>query len=156
MHQIYGLLCVLLHALSGGENDCCADNEDAADNIEDGGADAAGAGQLCAGVVGYFNNECVVCINDDFNGILELVVAFGSFDLDEGILVKVNALDDDLAGFDGGEAVNCTCFVAVCNTVLGVAYLNELYYFTACVFKLEYCAFEGILRSICACLLHYF
>ena len=42
---------MVLHALFGNEQDSCCSHQAAADHIEDGGADAAGAGQGSAGVV---------------------------------------------------------------------------------------------------------
>ena len=42
---------MVLHALFGNEQDGCCNHQAAADHIEDGSADAAGAGQHSAGVV---------------------------------------------------------------------------------------------------------
>ena len=42
---------MVLHALFGNEQDGCSNHQAAADHIEDGGADAAGAGQGSADII---------------------------------------------------------------------------------------------------------
>ena len=47
---------MVLHALFGNEQDSCCNHQAAANNVEDGGADAAGAGQGSAAFVLDGNN----------------------------------------------------------------------------------------------------
>ena len=64
---------MVLHALFGNEQDGCSNHQAAADHVEDGGADAAGAGQgstdiiddICSQSASFFIN-----IKGDFANLL--------------------------------------------------------------------------------------
>ena len=59
---------MVLHALFGNEQDGCSNHQAAADHIEDGGADAAGAGQGSADIVLNLKAHTAISITSvDFN-----------------------------------------------------------------------------------------
>ena len=114
---------MVLHALFGNEQDGCCNHQAAANNIEDGSADAAGAGQGSAAVVldGYqmVSAGCCICLtvldgltakcsgfggifgqgtlDDDFNGGGQSVVTLGSVSLFQIVSTSVQTLKLDVA-----------------------------------------------------------
>ena len=107
-------LCGSAHALLGDQQDNRTDDQDRAEDIEDGGADAAGAGQLGAGLVLDFNLPNVGCIllegmghlrtvdgnsvgNLNLDRTCQLIVAVRSLGLFQVVGVSVKAFDRNLA-----------------------------------------------------------
>ena len=81
---------MVLHALFGNEQDGCCSHQAAADNVENGGADAAGAGQGSTAVVLNGNNLFIIGIRKIF------IIGIGHLILDrvssatEGVAATVN------------------------------------------------------------------
>ncbi len=114
-----GCLVLVLHALLGDQQHDCCHHQAAADDIEQGGAHAAGAGQHSAGVV--LDHNAAVFIDTIHDGGMSLgaigqVYGFGGYQLvvtvrslgfGQGIGFACQTVNVDLAVLDG-DGSGCT------------------------------------------------
>ena len=121
---VSGKLALHAHALLGDQQHSRAQDQDGAEHIEDGGAHAASGGQLGAGVIGNLDCQSLICCDSEFLILIQFVVTSGSRSLNQRVCIQVNALDDDLAGSNGGKAINRNCLITVGDTVFGIGNLD--------------------------------